>query len=41
MSRLLQSPDLKEKVILTRMFLVFSEEKSQDTSHLLDLLGVP
>lgn len=40
MTRLLQSPDLKEKVILTQMFSVFSEEKSRDTSHLLYLLGV-
>lgn len=40
MSRLLQSPDLKEKVILTWMFLVLSE-MSRTSSHLLDLLGVP
>lgn len=33
MSRLPQSPDLKEKVILTWMFSVFSEEKSMPSSH--------
>lgn len=37
MSRLLQSLDLKEKGILTWMF---SEEKSRNSSHLLDLLEV-
>lgn len=41
MSRLAQSPDLKEKVTLTLMFSLLSEESSRNSSHLLELSGMP
>lgn len=41
MSRLVQSPDPKEKITLTWLFSVLSGEGSRNSSHLLELSGMP
>lgn len=40
MSRLAESQELKEKV-MTWMFSMLSEERSRNSSHFLDLSGMP